>query len=144
MKKILLFATVALYVGIAIPPLRIQAADLTATEVATPRVLSLRVTAYTSVPDETDSTPFITASGELVRDGIVATNLLPFGTKVTIPALFGNKIFVVEDRMNERMKNSLDIWMQTKGKALLFGVHYDTDVLVVSTTTTAVALGNGR
>jgi len=97
------------------------------------------VTAYTSLPDETDSTPFITASGDLVHDGIVATNLLPFGTEVTIPSLFGNKIFVVEDRMNKRMVNSLDIWMQTKAKALFFGVHYNTDIVVVSTTTDPTA-----
>jgi 3D (Asp-Asp-Asp) domain-containing protein len=86
--------------------------------------LELRVTAYASVPAETDSTPFITANGTYVHDGIVATNLLPFGTKVQIPALFGTKIFTVEDRMNKHESHGLDIWMPTVGQAIVFGVHY--------------------
>jgi len=94
------------------------------------RVLYMRVTAYTSLPDETDSTPFITAMGTEVHDGVVATNILPFGTKIQIPALFGDKIFTVEDRMNRRMKNVLDIWMPTKTKALRFGVNYTSIVIV--------------
>src|SRR3990167_1248447 len=38
------------------------------------------ITAYSSTPEETDSTPFITASGTHVRDGVVAANFLPLGT----------------------------------------------------------------
>jgi 3D (Asp-Asp-Asp) domain-containing protein len=145
MKKALFFITVVLYAGGAIPPLHIQAADIPlriasarAAEVSTPQTLSLRVTAYTSVPEETDSTPFITASGQMVRDGIVATNLLPFGTDVMIPSLFGDKVFVVEDRMNKKMGNSLDIWMPTKSKALFFGVHYNAKIVILSTSTVPV------
>ena len=81
------------------------------------------VTAYSSTPEETDDTPFVTAANTPVRDGIIAANFLPFGTKVRIPSLFGNKIFVVEDRMHPRKKNMIDIWMPTKGDALDFGVH---------------------
>ncbi len=131
-KKTLFFAIAAAFFALAIPPVAIRATDLAAPFPASPIVLHLRVTAYTSLPDETDSTPFITASGEMVRDGIVATNLLPFGTKITIPALFGDKVFVVEDRMNEKMKHSLDIWMPTKAKALYFGVHYATDIVILN------------
>lgn len=79
------------------------------------------VTAYSSTPEETDSTPFITASGKLVREGIIATNILPMGTKVRIPELFGNKIFVVEDRMHPRKKYVVDIWFPTKKEAINFG-----------------------
>lgn len=79
------------------------------------------VTAYSSSPDETDDTPFTTASGSTVRDGIVATNLLPFGTKIKIPEYFGDKVFVVEDRMHSRKVNVVDIWMPSKAKALRFG-----------------------
>lgn len=96
-------------------------------EVATPaaevtKTLNLFVTAYSSTPEETDDTPFTTASGTTVRDGIVATNLLPFGTKVMIPEHFGDKIFVVEDRMHQRKTKNLDIWMSSKEKALKFGI----------------------
>lgn len=80
------------------------------------------VTAYSSTPEETDDTPFVTASMTEVRDGIIAANFLPFGTKVLIPELFGDKIFVVEDRMHQRKKNFVDIWMNSKQDALNFGI----------------------
>lgn len=80
----------------------------------------IKVTAYSSTPDQTDDTPFITASGAFVRDGIVAANFLPFGTKVRIPEAFGEKTFVVEDRMKHN--NSLDIWFPTREEARAFGV----------------------
>lgn len=92
--------------------------------------LHLRITAYTSDPDETDDTPFITADGAYCEDGVVATNLLPFGTKIQIPSLFGNKIFTVEDRMNPRYPTSVDIWMPSKTKALFFGVHM-ADIIIL-------------
>jgi 3D (Asp-Asp-Asp) domain-containing protein len=87
------------------------------------KTLHLKVTAYTSEVDETDDTPNITANGSQVHDGIVATNLLPFGTKVMIPSLFGNKVFTVEDRMNKRMANNIDVWMNDKLSAITFGAH---------------------
>jgi len=90
----------------------------------------LRITAYSSSADETDDTPFITASGQTVRDGIVATNMLPLGTKVQIPGLFGNKVFTVEDRMSPKFPKTIDIWMVTKSKAIYFGLHY-ADVVVL-------------
>jgi 3D (Asp-Asp-Asp) domain-containing protein len=87
------------------------------------KTLKVWVTAYTSTPEETDDTPFITAWNTQVRDGIVATNLLPFGSKVRIPKLFGDKIFTVEDRMHRRKTDFVDIWMETKAEALEFGIN---------------------
>ena len=87
------------------------------------RTIKVVVTAYASVPEETDDTPFITASGKYVADGIIANNMLPFGTKVRIPKLYGNKVFVVEDRMNVKKGNhQIDIWMPSKPLAVNFGV----------------------
>jgi 3D (Asp-Asp-Asp) domain-containing protein len=81
------------------------------------------LTAYSSTPEETDDTPFITASGKHVADGIVANNLLPLGTKIRIPELYGDKIFVVEDRMNKRKSDyHFDIWLPSKALAINFGV----------------------
>lgn len=80
------------------------------------------VTAYSSSVDETDDTPFITASGEYVGDGIVAANFLPFGTKIRIPEIFGDKIFVVKDRMASRHTERVDIWFETKELAKEFGM----------------------
>lgn len=97
----------------------------------TTKVMEVWVTAYSSTPEETDDTPFITASGGSVRSGIVATNLLPFGTKVQIPEVFGDRVFVVEDRMHSRKTNFIDIWMPTKEEAVEFGIAY-TEILVLN------------
>jgi len=87
------------------------------------KTITVVITAYSSTPDQTDDSPFITASNKYVRDGIVANNMLPFGTKIKIPELYGDKIFVVEDRMNKRKGNyRFDIWMPTRESALNFGV----------------------
>lgn len=83
----------------------------------------LFVSAYSSTPDQTDDTPFITASGTHVRDGIIAANFLPIGAKVRFPNIYGEKIFVVEDRMNSRYYYRADIWMPTRGDALQFGLR---------------------
>lgn len=82
----------------------------------------LFITAYSSTPDQTDDSPFITASGSHVRDGIVAANFAYFGTKLRFPTLYGDKIFVVEDRMNARYPYRVDIWMRTREEAKQFGV----------------------
>lgn len=87
------------------------------------QLIKVIATGYSSTPEETDETPFITAAGTIVKDGIIANNFYPFGTKVKFPKLFGEKIFVVEDRMNSRYsKERIDIWFSCSEKALEFGV----------------------
>lgn len=87
------------------------------------KTIQVVITAYSSTPDQTDDTPFITASGKQVADGIIANNMLPLGTKVRIPSLYGNKVFVVEDRMNKKKSNyHFDIWMSDRQSAVIFGV----------------------
>jgi 3D (Asp-Asp-Asp) domain-containing protein len=88
------------------------------------RFVKAVITAYTSTPDQTDSTPDIAASGKHVYDGMIAANWLPFGTKVKIPALYGDKIFTVDDRMNKRYGyGRMDVWLDTsKAEARKFGV----------------------
>src|SRR3989344_2363173 len=76
------------------------------------RSTKIVVTPYNSIPEQTDSTPFITATGTTVRDGVIASNYLPIGTKVRFPDLFGSKVFVVEDRMNQRYHKRIDIWSE--------------------------------
>lgn len=87
----------------------------------------VRATGYSSTPDQTDDTPFITASGTNVRDGIIAANFhlggrrVPFGTLIRIPEVYGEKIFIVEDRMNARYTNNIDIWFPERTLAKEFG-----------------------
>jgi len=84
------------------------------------------ITAYNSEVAQCDDSPCITANGfNLCEHGIedtVAANFLPFGTKIRIPSLFGDKVFVVRDRMNARYPDRLDIWMVKKEDAKKFGV----------------------
>ncbi len=85
------------------------------------KTMVMTVTAYSSEPEQTDDTPFITAFGTHVRDGIVATNCLPRGTVVRFPEVYGDKEFVVEDRMNARYYYRMDIWMPETEQAIQFG-----------------------
>lgn len=87
------------------------------------KVVKILATAYSSSVDETDDTPFITASGSHVRNGVIAANFLPFGTNVRLPAVFGDKVFTVEDRLKDSYNDRVDIWFLSKGEALKFGVQ---------------------
>lgn len=84
------------------------------------KLLEAKVYAYTSSVDETDDTPNLTASNTATREGIVANNCLPFGSKVKV----GDRILRVEDRMNKRYGCEVfDIWMKSKKEARNFGVQ---------------------
>ena len=91
---------------------------------------NVRATGYSSTPDQTDSTPCIAASGYNICTGeenVIAANFsingkrVPLGTLIRIPDLYGDKVFVIEDRMNSRYKNNIDIWFPERGLALQFG-----------------------
>ena len=87
------------------------------------------ITAYSSCPTETDSTPFITASQKQVGDGIIACPRdIPFGSKVVV----NGKTYICEDRMSERydcspglektcIEERFDIWFPDKISAINFG-----------------------
>ncbi len=82
------------------------------------------VSGYNPVPEQTDSTPCITASGKDICNhevDVVAANWLKFGTKIRIPEYFGDRIFTVEDRMNKRYPNNTDVLFYDKQEAREFG-----------------------
>jgi len=86
------------------------------------KTIPVIVTAYSSTPGETDDSPFVTAAGTSVRNGVVANNYLAFGTKIKIPEIYGDKVFVVEDRMNWKKGNyQIDIWFPSYEEAKNFG-----------------------
>ncbi len=92
---------------------------------------TMMVTAYSSTPEQTDDTPHTTASNTKVRPGIIATNDLPFGTRIQIPEMFGNEIFVVEDRMHRRKREWVDVWMSTTQEAVNLGIQ-KTEVVILA------------
>ncbi len=79
--------------------------------------------AYNSVPNQTNSNPNITAFGDTLVPGMkyiaVSNDLLKIGLKHnTLVTLEGFKgVFLVKDRMHERWKNHIDIYMGTDVKA---------------------------
>lgn len=71
------------------------------------------ITVYTSQKEETDDTPYITANMSKVKPGgmAVSRDLLEvlggYGKRVVVK---GYGIFVINDTMNKRFTNSIDIW----------------------------------
>ncbi|MEW6422454.1 MAG: hypothetical protein AB1511_12140 [Deinococcota bacterium] len=115
---------------------RTQAQPVLARSVGrTGRSAVVRATAYNSMPGQTDSTPFITATGTRVRPGVVALSrdmlrIFPYGTRITVEDLSGRynsllrgRVFVVEDTMAARKTGSIDIWMPTLNQAIQFGAR---------------------
>jgi 3D (Asp-Asp-Asp) domain-containing protein len=97
------------------------------------------ITAYTPSIWETDSTPFITASGKRISETYVAVSRdllpkFPFGTRVKIfipnknlpscgKEVIGKKVIVrrVEDTMNKRHYKKIDLVFFSREKAIRFG-----------------------
>lgn len=85
------------------------------------KVVVATITAYTSSPDETDDTPFITASGARTGRGTIACPpKYDFGTQVEIEG----RQYTCEDRMNRRYHSQerFDIWVETKSEAYKWGI----------------------
>lgn len=102
-------------------------------------------TAYNSDIDQTDSTPFITASGERVGEGTLALSrdmiraenafMAKMGYNNAATISFGDTIdivyvrrMVVHDTMNRRYRERADIWMDSKSDARLWGVR---DIFII-------------
>ncbi|MCL4455182.1 MAG: 3D domain-containing protein [Deinococcus sp.] len=103
----------------------------------------LKASAYTSSVRETDSTPFITATGARTRVGIIAVSrdllkVLPYGSRVRLEdlgsrssgrgrglfnSLFKDTVFVVEDTMHSRKRGQIDVWFPERREAIRFGVR---------------------
>lgn len=79
------------------------------------------VTAYSSTADQTDSTPFNTATGEHVYWGGVATNSLAINSQVRFIGYHDEVLFRVNDRMNRRFSDRIDIWFPTRAEAIAWG-----------------------
>ena len=87
--------------------------------------VKVSVSAYNACPKQTDSTPFIMASGKRVYEGAIALSRdiekdfgLKFGDEVT---LIGIGTFQFLDRMNKKMKRCAYIFMWSEKEALQFG-----------------------
>jgi len=83
------------------------------------KLKKVRLTYYQNHINQTDDTPNITASNRIVYEGscAISRDLLKkvrFGDIIFIKKL--NKFYIVEDLMNARFKNSIDIFSYEKIK----------------------------
>ncbi len=115
-------------------------------------VIVLRATAYNSLEEQTNSEPFVTASGKTTQSGIVALSRdllerFPYGTTIKIvdvrplpnsPNGCGATMetvenlerlpgllpgeFLVADTMHPRKENQLDMWLEHLEDATKWGV----------------------
>ena len=85
--------------------------------------LIMTVTAYTSCPSETDDTPYLTATMDSCRVGIVAgdPDIFPFGTKFIIPGYNRGRACVMLDSGSKIKGYALDLWMPDKESARKWG-----------------------
>ena len=108
-------------------------------------VFVLRATGYNSMVNQTDSTPFITSTGQRTHFGIIAvspdllSHKLPYGSLVRIQDLgnyytgrgYGHYqglldsqgLFVVEDTMHYRKRDQIDIWFSDYASAVNWGMR---------------------
>jgi len=105
-------------VAISPPHFNAQIAILAGFEPKKVYEIVARVSAYNNLPEQTDDTPDIMANGNMVYEGAVANNCLPFGTAVEI----NGKVYSVEDRMNARYGcEYFDIFTFSYKEAVKFG-----------------------
>jgi 3D (Asp-Asp-Asp) domain-containing protein len=107
-------------------------------------VYTLKSTAYNSHESQTDSSPFITATGATTAFGIIAVSqdlleVIPYGSLVRLKDLGGYNsgrgvgkfqellnaqgLFIVEDTMHPRKVEQIDVWFPHEAEALSWGVR---------------------
>ncbi len=88
------------------------------------RVKQVTVTAYNPTVDQCDEDPYVAASMRRVRSGTIAVSRdlfsqgWVFGRKVRIEGL---GIFEINDLMNKRFSNRVDVFMWDHDQAVAFG-----------------------
>lgn len=105
---------------------------------------TLKSTAYNSEESQTDSTPFVTATGATTAFGIIAVSpdmlgTIPYGSLVRLKDLGSYRsgrgegkfqevlntqgLFIVEDTMHPRKVEQIDVWFPHQAEALSWGVR---------------------
>ncbi len=130
MQTIITSALLGLFIWSAHSPAIEPAPEIAeAAETAPAKELTVRMTAYNAVPEQTDDTPTVTASGAYTHSDVVAArsvdlaNELPYGTVIEIVAdsasasnscgigvvdhLLGYR--VIADSMHPRKRNQIDV-----------------------------------
>jgi 3D (Asp-Asp-Asp) domain-containing protein len=103
----------------------------------------VRSTAYNSITNQTDSSPFHTSTGVRTRYGIIALSRdllkrIPYGSRVRLQdngswangrgrgkynSMLKDTVFVVEDTMHPRKNGQIDVWLPARDRAMQWGVR---------------------
>lgn len=96
--------------------------------------LTVEITAYNSTVAQTDDDPTITASGAVAGPGTVAVSRdllerFPYGSELEIISVSGDGCggwvpetpLTVADTMNARIRNHVDVWLETLEEARNWG-----------------------
>jgi 3D (Asp-Asp-Asp) domain-containing protein len=107
------------------------------------RTMTVRSTAYNSLPGQTDASPFKTATGARTRFGVVALSRdllrsIPYGSRVVLEdmgswsngsgrgkynRMLSGMVFVVEDTMHPRKTGTVDVWFPARRQAIQWGAR---------------------
>lgn len=104
--------------------LRIESMKIKISRMLHPRTKLLQVTGYSPRVQECDSTPYVNAYNKRVKLGTVAVSPdlfvlgWTFGREIYIK---GYGVFEIQDLMNERHTNRVDIFFWETDKAIKFG-----------------------
>ncbi|MBI2068672.1 MAG: 3D domain-containing protein [Candidatus Yanofskybacteria bacterium] len=101
--------------------------------------LWVTATAYSSTRWQTDDTPCITATGYNVcnkTENIIAVSRdlvrsLGYHRQVMLPSLYGSEIFLIEDTMNARFVNRIDVHHGSTKDAKDFGLKRNVELQVI-------------
>lgn len=128
---------------------------------------SFTVTSYRSVPQQTDHSPFVTATGERVKKGGIAASrdlMCPASFfKASVMRLhkrkncilkhrlhYGDKVYVekygwfrINDCMNKRHKKRFDIWVKTYNEEKVLGTR-KLKIYMTKNTLSAINAGEGK
>ena len=103
------------------------------------KTIWVTATAYSSTPWQTDSTPCITSTGYDVCNktaNIIAVSRdlvrsLGYHRQVMLPSLYGSEIFLIEDTMNARFVNRIDVHHGSTQDAREFGLKRNVELQVI-------------
>ena len=109
------------------------------TKIEVRKTIWVTATAYSSTPWQTDNTPCVTATGYNVCDkteNIIAVSRdlvrsLGYHRQVRLPSLYGSEIFLIEDTMNARFVNRIDIHHGSTEDAKEFGLKRNVELQVI-------------
>ena len=106
------------------------------------KTIRVMATAYSPTPWQTDDSPCITATGHnlcedtekniiAVSRDLLKTGTLRYHQQITLPDMFGDRIFYVEDTMNARFTNRIDVFHYSTKDAREFGFKRNVELQMI-------------